>query len=434
FISALARLDRIADQAALLYRARDELLNTTEEGRRYIDLYYAHSAEIAWILDAHSDLADQGLDVIDALTPNLQALLDGQGDTAVITGEQVQQAQAFLDALLPYASPALQQAIANERTTHPLEELVAMTMSQAEDHLFDVTPPTATLTPTATFTFTPTATPTLTPTPTFTPTLTFTPTNTPTRTPTATPTATFTPTTTPLPTPWGWWKFDEGSGSTAHDSGTGARNGNIANGTWVTGYLPGTALQFNGATTPAYQTRVLVADAFDPTSYTIALWVKPGDTNSRNIFLRADSTLSWWSHSIYIANGKFCAFVVASGNKTVCGTTPVTANTWYHVASTATGNGQLKIYVNGVEEGSVGGLGAITAAGDRYYIGPSRSGISAYKGVMDDVRLYAWALSANDIQSLYAQAYAPGPAFALTAPENVWDMLVANLFEFLARL
>jgi hypothetical protein len=278
------------------------------------------------------------------------------------------------------------------------------------------TPPTFTPTSTSTpsFTPTPTATPTFTPTLTFTPTAT--PTHTPTWTPTATSTATYTPTATSLPAPWGWWKFDEGSGNTATDSGSGGHNGNIANGTWVSGYLPGTALQFNGATTPAYQTRVLVLDATDPTSYTIALWVKPDDTADRNIILRTESSLTWWSHNIYIANGKFCAFVVTTGgNKTACGTTSVTADTWYHVASTATSNGQLKIYVNGVEEGSVSGLGAISASGDRYYIGPSRTGLGAYKGIMDDVRLYTWALSASDIQRLATDGASITPTNTPTA-------------------
>lgn len=136
-IFTIRNFDRITDQAALLYRVRDEILDTNEEGQRYIDLYYAHSEEIAAILDADSELADQGLDVVDTLTPGLQALLDGQGNTVVITSEQIQQAQAFLDALIPYASPELQHAIADERSRQPLEQLAGMTMLQAWVHLQD---------------------------------------------------------------------------------------------------------------------------------------------------------------------------------------------------------------------------------------------------------------------------------------------------------
>jgi hypothetical protein len=135
FVFAANNFDRIEDQADLLYCVRDELLNTSAEGRRYIDVYYAHSAEIAEIMLAYPKLDEQGLNVIDAFTPNLQSLLDGQGNSAVITAEQTQQAQAFLDALLPYASSALRQTIMDERARRPLETTVGMTMSEAWDYL-----------------------------------------------------------------------------------------------------------------------------------------------------------------------------------------------------------------------------------------------------------------------------------------------------------
>lgn len=90
---------------------------------------------------SNPELDDQGLDVIDAFTPALQALLDGQGDTVVITSSLVHQAQAFLDALLPYASLSLQQDIADEQEQHPLERYVGMNMDQAFENIVDITPP-----------------------------------------------------------------------------------------------------------------------------------------------------------------------------------------------------------------------------------------------------------------------------------------------------
>jgi hypothetical protein len=134
-------------------------------------------------MNSNSEIAEQGLDVIDALTPNLQALLDGQGSSATITNVQVQQAQAFLDAILPYASPQLLQAIADEEVHQPLEQLSGLTMSQAWTEINSI----ATLTPPPTFT--PTETPTPTPFPTETATPTFIP----------SPTATYTPTIAPTP-------------------------------------------------------------------------------------------------------------------------------------------------------------------------------------------------------------------------------------------
>lgn len=437
-LKLLPALEESVIDLNLLYRVQDEILATTPDGQHYTDLYYEHGTEISLILATNPDLADEAIATIHLWEPYLQALMDGTGDAATITAEQVQAVQDFLDHLSALASPDLRQTITTEQSRKPLENTIGMNMNQARNYLFDSTPtetPTITFTPTATFTLTPTATPTFTPT--------FTPTSSPTLTPTPTftptPTATFTPTATPLPSPWGWWKFDEGNGATAIDSGSGGHNGNIylGTGSWVPGYFSGTGIQFNGATQQAYQTRILVLDGFDPTSYTISLWVKPSDTANRNIFLRTESSLSWWSHNIYIANGKFCSFVVTSGgNKTACGVTSITADTWYHVASTATSNGQLKIYVNGVRESTISGLGTISAAGDRYYIGPSRTGIGAYKGVMDDVRLYDWALSTEDIQRI-ASGGASMPQ-GINAPsdngENWVEGLMSDFAQFLEDL
>jgi hypothetical protein len=175
--------DRISDQAALLYRVRDELLSTTPHGEHYIDVYYEHSAEIAAIMNSHPDIAEQGLDFIDAFTPNLQALLDGQGASVIITNTQVQEAQAFLDAILPYASPEFQQTIAYERLQQPLEQFIGVTMNEALEYVEDGVSETST----------PTITPTITPLPTATDTPTLTPTS------TATKTSTPSPTSTPIP-------------------------------------------------------------------------------------------------------------------------------------------------------------------------------------------------------------------------------------------
>lgn len=133
--SALGRIQRAAELVPLLYRVRDEVLSQTEAGQRYIDMYYTHSAEIADLLLADPALYDEGMATLELFVPGLQALVDGQGETVTVTAEQVQRAEAFLDALAAVGSPTLQQAIATERARRPLAQLVGMTMDQAWAHL-----------------------------------------------------------------------------------------------------------------------------------------------------------------------------------------------------------------------------------------------------------------------------------------------------------
>ena len=105
------------------------------------------------------------------------------------------------------------------------------------------------------------------------------------------------------------------------------------------------------------------------------------------------------------------------------------SNAWYHVASTAANNGQLKIYVNGVEEASVSGLGSLTTTGGYYSIGSGNQARSAFAGVMDDARLYTSALSASDIQRL-----ASGGASAPSANRNTWTDFLSDIAQFVDDL
>ena len=123
------------ERAHLLYRVRDEVLSQTVAGRRYVDLYYTHSTEIARLLLADRQLDAQGLTTLDLFVPLLQAPLDGRGDSVTITAEQVKQVELFLDALSAAGSPALQQAIAGERARRPLAPLAGMTFAQAWGYL-----------------------------------------------------------------------------------------------------------------------------------------------------------------------------------------------------------------------------------------------------------------------------------------------------------
>ena len=134
-VFAVGNRDRIARQADLLYRVQNELLSTTDAGQYYIGLFYEHSQEITTIMYNHPELADHGLDVIDELSPALQALLDGRGGTVSITRGQVGRVEGFLDEFLSYASPKLRQAIYDERRRRPLENMIGLTMDQAWAYL-----------------------------------------------------------------------------------------------------------------------------------------------------------------------------------------------------------------------------------------------------------------------------------------------------------
>jgi len=124
----------MADLKQTFRDVRDKLLAATPEGQRYVRLYNTHTAEIVSLVQADADLMDKGANMLLAVQPLFRDLLDGKGAAAVITAEQTQAIDAFLDALSTAGSPALQAAIAAERTRWGnLDDYMGKTMNQARD-------------------------------------------------------------------------------------------------------------------------------------------------------------------------------------------------------------------------------------------------------------------------------------------------------------
>jgi len=115
-----------------LYRVRDQLLETTPAGQHYRTLYYQHTGRIAKLLLYDPGLRAMGDQVLQAVTPGLRQLVDGQGDETVITAEMVRDLSAFLKRLAEADSGGeLTQAIEQEMERLSLDKLSGMTFAEA---------------------------------------------------------------------------------------------------------------------------------------------------------------------------------------------------------------------------------------------------------------------------------------------------------------
>jgi hypothetical protein len=138
-ISGAERLAQLVLGVNLFYRVRDQVLGQTAKERRYADLYYTQDREVLTLLVADPALRDAGAATLSLWEPNLQALVDGHGDDATITMEQVAVTDSFLDALAAAGSPGLQQMVVEERAAlGPLTGYVGMTMEQARGGWLDM--------------------------------------------------------------------------------------------------------------------------------------------------------------------------------------------------------------------------------------------------------------------------------------------------------
>jgi uncharacterized delta-60 repeat protein len=132
--------------------------------------------------------------------------------------------------------------------------------------------------------------------------------------------------------------------------------------------------------------------ATSPTVYTVEMWVKPASTSDAVIFERTNDggPETAFSHELDIKDGKFQHYLFDGNSWSVLGVTTVVANTWYHVAITAANNGMMRLYVNGVEEGTAVSIGTLWTEGNRYVLNGYRTspGLIQYTGLIDEVRIW----------------------------------------------
>lgn len=136
-----------------------------------------------------------------------------------------------------------------------------------------------------------------------------------------------------------------------------------------------------------------IVDGASSANGTIEAFVIADDTANRSIVGRTDSSgpESQSSHQLRINGGKFEFYLYTGTLNTVTGTTTVVAGETYHVAGVYTSGGQMRLFVDGVEEGTPRTIGTAWLLGDRYVLGANTIGhpssFPAFLGTIDEVRI-----------------------------------------------
>ncbi|MBN1392639.1 MAG: LamG domain-containing protein [Sedimentisphaerales bacterium] len=202
------------------------------------------------------------------------------------------------------------------------------------------------------------------------------------------------------PQPISHWKFDEGSGTIAHDS-AGINDGTINGATWTTGKT-GDALQFDGIDDWVdLGTDIFSQATFASSGATISVWVYPkANLDNRAVVVgiegrfaiaESSSMLNRWEASIYDGD-----------TQKIASTSAIDVNEWVHLAATWDTT-TLRFYVNGVSQGSVlQGTPLIDAVSRPVTAGAYYDGSLYYTipAIIDDIRIYNEALSVGEIAYL----------------------------------
>jgi len=191
----------------------------------------------------------------------------------------------------------------------------------------------------------------------------------------------------------GWWKLDEGSGTTAYDWSGYNNHGTLGGDPqWVEG-LVGGALELSG-------NDYVVIDAVDndvtSTNLTLSAWIKTTQATEGNVFATNDS-----------ASGHPLMFGVAGGSpyRYDGGATqygPAINDGQWHMITYVRSGSTGYIYVDGVQQATYSATYDLSSV-TRWSIGQEwddGSPSDFYRGTVDDARIYRKGLTAAEVKEL----------------------------------
>ncbi len=214
-------------------------------------------------------------------------------------------------------------------------------------------------------------------------------------------TALFTYTLTDGYAPLGYWSFDDGANPTADGSGNGHAGALIGNTAFTTtvpiSLSTGLALEFDG--TGDYVTVGGPESDFDLNELTVAFWVKVGtfDRQWQSLVTKGDS--AWRVHRSSWTN-QISFWTDGLSPNDLVSTRAINDGQWHHVAAVYDGAATY-LYIDGVLDASVAASGSVVTNTYPVMIGENAEATGrTFDGWMDDVQIYDYALSADDVKQV----------------------------------
>lgn len=214
--------------------------------------------------------------------------------------------------------------------------------------------------------------------------------------------------------PIAWWKMDECQGTTIHDSSTNQNHGTLnigasgsqtSSGTCTT---PNTAwgigatgkfnssLNFDGNDDYVYTPD---SSSLDVQNITISAWIKTMNSSEQCILERNNTTFYFCTNS-----GKLRFYINSVAASWLTSNKSIDDNSWHHVVGIWDGTTK-KLYIDGQFDISIAGTGGdIFSTNMGLNIGVRiNSGLPMhyFNGQIDDVRIYNYALTSDQIKTVY---------------------------------
>lgn len=237
----------------------------------------------------------------------------------------------------------------------------------------------------------------------------------------------------PISSATGYWKFDEGYGDTIHDtgysgisldnggSGTTCPGGGVSCASWTNAGKFGKGLTFAGTS----YLKTSSDTPFDITGdFTLSAWVNRSGGGGSHIISKW-SSLGTGGYILGVGNSGeiYCQ----SDNGTSVDTTQTgngivdASDGWVHLAAVRSGS-TCTIYADGIDRTSSHGTHTTVAANNNQLtIGSDASPAQYFTGTIDEVRVYNYALTADEIAIVMNNG-----ASALFSPTTIDNSLVPS--------
>ncbi len=201
-----------------------------------------------------------------------------------------------------------------------------------------------------------------------------------------------------------YWRFDEGSGVTAHDSSTNGHDGNLNGPQWTLSTVSpwGNALSLNGVNAYVHATIPPL-----PSNYTVSAWVylRAGGNvvggpvvgllsatscgTSAEVLIRSQTSSS--ADPQYLELGRCNSFVGTASTR------EVPLNQWTHVAVSVSATKQVEYFINGIAAGSWDAGARDVTIGPNITLGDNT--VRRFNGMLEDVRIWNKSRTEAEIQA-----------------------------------
>lgn len=199
----------------------------------------------------------------------------------------------------------------------------------------------------------------------------------------------------------GWWKFDEGSGTSTTADSSGYGNNGTWNGTSTSRYAAGKVGQYAGYLNGSSDYVSLPNSGGDKMS--MSFWFNKNFSDYRRGAVKGGG--DGIGQFIYLWNdvgnvGIYLGGEVPTPSYHITTTAGLVASTWFHSVWTYD-KSVLNIYINGININSINAVRATNFDAANIYFGLPYTAAEWFKGNVDDVRIYNRILSSTEVTALY---------------------------------